>query len=129
LKEAIMKTIHHHLSGMLALVLVGAALFTVNTAEAQKKKKEAAPEAAVAQTVPQTAMKSPGNTIREVLSGLQGKATNLGTLTKLAGDYVVFDNEGDTIMYPLSALQSVRMLKAEEEGGEKRIEIRFLNKD
>jgi hypothetical protein len=32
-------------------------------------------------------------------------------------------------MYPLAALQSVKLLKPEEEGGERRIEIRFLNKD
>jgi hypothetical protein len=67
--------------------------------------------------------------MRDVLAGLQGKTTNLGTLTKLAGDYVVFDNDGDTVMYPLSALQSVRLAKPEEEGGERRVEIRFLNKD
>lgn len=123
-----MKTTQFHLSGILAVVLTLATLLTVDTAMAQKKKKEAAPESTVTQTVPQTAMRITGS-MRDVLAGLQGKVTNLGTLTKLAGDYVVFESEGDTIMYPLAALQSVKLLRPEEEGGERRIEIRFLNKD
>jgi hypothetical protein len=123
-----MRTTPVRLPGLLVVVLALAVLLTGDTAMAQKKKKEAAPQATAVQTVPQTAMKGSG-TIREVLAGLQGTATNLGTLTKLAGDYVVFDNDGDTVMYPLAALQSVKLLKPDEEGGERHVEIRFLNKD
>jgi hypothetical protein len=91
---------------------------SLNPAIAQKKKQETA---ALSQ------VKS-GATIREVLQKLQGQMTNLGTLTKLAGDYVVFENEGDTLMYPLSALQVVKFLKAEE-GESRKIEIKFLARD
>jgi len=116
-------------SALAAVLLFGASVLTVDSALAQKKKKEAAaPEAAVIQTVPQTAMKA-GGTLRDVLNSIVGKSTNLGTLTKLAADYVVFDSDGETAVYPLSALQSVKMRKPEEDGGEMHIEIRFLNKD
>ena len=89
---------------------------SLNPAVAQKKKQDTA-----------TQVKS-GATIREVLQKLQGQMTNLGTLTKLAGDYVVFENEGDTLMYPLSALQVVKFLKAEE-GESRKTEIKFLARD
>jgi hypothetical protein len=91
---------------------------SVNPANAQKKKQDAAAQMQV----------KSGATIREVLQKLQGQMTNLGTLTKLQGDYVVFENEGDTLMYPLSALQVVKFLKAEE-GEARKIEIKFLARD
>ena len=92
-------------------------------AVAQKKKKD--PSAVAAS--PQVPLK-PGGTIREVLQKIQGQMTNLGTLTRITGDYVVFENEGDTLMYPLSVLQVVKFLKAEE-GEPRKIEIKFLARD
>jgi hypothetical protein len=128
-KEETMKANILRYGAFTLALLFGAGVLTVESALAQKKKKEApAPVATVAQTVPQTAMKTVG-TIREVLNGMVGKTTNLGTLAKIAGDYAVFEGDGDTTFYPLSALQSVKMRKPEEEGGEMQIEIRFLNKD
>jgi hypothetical protein len=47
---------------------------------------------------------------------------------KVAGDYVVFASEGDTLMYPLSTVQVVKFLKVEE-GEARKIEIKFLSKD
>ncbi len=113
--------IHAHL----ALFLLAALLIALNPAFGQKKNKETASPA------PQTEVRpSPktGGTIRDVLVSLQGQQTNLGILTKLAGDYVVFESEGDTLMYPLSTLQVVKFLKVEE-GEARKIEIRFLSKD
>jgi hypothetical protein len=69
-----------------------------------------------------------GGTIRDILVSIQGQQTNLGLLTKITGDYVVFESEGDTLMYPLSTLQVVKFLKVEE-GEARKIEIRFLSKD
>ena len=86
---------------------------------AQSKKKDAA-----AQKLPGKS----GGTMREVLQKLQGQMTNLGTLARVTGDYVVFENEGDTLMYPLSAVQVVKFLKAEE-GEARKIEIKFLARD
>jgi len=106
-------------------------LATLSPAVAQKKKKDS-PAAAVQQTAP---AESPshqaakiGGTIHEVLVKLQGQQTNLGVLSKVVGDYVMFDNEGDTLIYPISALQVVKLLKAEE-GEQRKIEIRFFSRD
>ena len=69
-----------------------------------------------------------GNTIKEILVSLQGQQTNLGLLSKVTGDYVVFEADGDTLMYPLSTVQVVKFLKGDE-GEPRKIEIRFLSKD
>ena len=109
----------------LMLMLVAALLIILTPAFAQKKKKETPPPAPQTETRPSPKM---SGTIRDILSGLQGQQTNLGTLTRVTGDYVVFDSEGDTLMYPLSTLQVVKFLKVEE-GEARKIEIRFLSKD
>ena len=109
----------------LMIMLLTALLIVLTPAFGQKKKKETPPPA------PQTEVRpSPksGGTIRDILAGLQGQQTNLGILTKLTGDYVVFESEGDTLMYPLSTLQVVKFLKVDE-GEARKIEIRFLSKD
>jgi hypothetical protein len=41
---------------------------------------------------------------------------------------VVFEADGDTLMYPLSTVQVVKFLKGDE-GEPRKIEIRFLSKD
>jgi|GEM_PF-2165695 len=113
--------VHSHMT----LLLVAALLTVLTPAFGQKKKKDAPPPA------PQTEIRpSPklGGTIRDILASLQGQQTNLGVLTKLTGDYVVFESEGDTLMYPLVTLQVVKFLKVEE-GEPRKIEIRFLSKD
>lgn len=107
---------------LLGLSLLAASL---SPAIAQKKKKDPAPPPGVA--APQIPGKSSG-TMREVLQKIQGQMTNLGTLTRVTGDYVVFENEGDTLMYPITVLQVVKFLKAEE-GESRKIEIKFLARD
>ena len=66
--------------------------------------------------------------MRDILLSLQGQQTNLGILSKISGDYVVFESEGDTLMYPIMTLQVVKFLKTDE-GEPRKIEIRFLSKD
>ena len=106
--------------------LVAAILIVLSPAFAQKKKAPAsAPPGA--QTEVHASQKAPG-TIRDILQSLQGQQTNLGTLARIAGDYVVFESEGDTLMYPLGTVQVVKFLKADE-GEPRKIEIRFLSKD
>jgi hypothetical protein len=109
----------------LTLLLVSAILILLTPAFGQKKKKDAPPPAPQTEVRPSPKM---GGTIRDILAGLQGQQTNLGILTKLTGDYVVFESEGDTLMYPLSTLQVVKFLKVDE-GEARKIEIRFLSKD
>jgi hypothetical protein len=89
---------------------------------AQKKKGASAGEQSARPAV------QSGTTIRDVLVKLQGQQTNLGTLVRVTGEVVEFENEGDTLIYPLSAVQSVKFLKAEE-GEARKVEIKFLARD
>jgi UDP-N-acetylmuramyl pentapeptide phosphotransferase/UDP-N-acetylglucosamine-1-phosphate transferase len=109
----------------LTLLLVTALLILLTPAFGQKKKKDSPPPAPQTEVRPTPKM---GGTIRDILVSIQGQQTNLGLLTKITGDYVVFESEGDTLMYPLSTLQVVKFLKVEE-GEARKIEIRFLSKD
>ena len=107
-------------------LLLTALLIVLTPAFAQKKKKETPPSPPTAQseTRPQQKM----GTLRDVLISIQGQQTNIGVLVKVTGDYVTFENEGDTLMYPLAAVQMVKFLKTEE-GEQRKIEIHFLSKD
>lgn len=108
-------------------LLLAALLIVLAPASAQKKKKDTPPPPPAAQTETRPPQKM-GNNIRDILVSIQGQQTNVGVLVKVAGDYVVFESEGDTLMYPLSTVQVVKFLKTEE-GEAKKIEIKFLSKD
>ena len=108
-------------------LLVTALLIVLTPAFGQKKKKDAPSPAPAVQAETHQVQKV-GGTIRELLSSLQGQQTNLGILTKISGDFVVFESEGDTLMYPLTTLQVVKFLKVDE-GDPRKVEIRFLSKD
>lgn len=108
-------------------LLLTAFLIVLTPAFGQKKKKETPPPPPAAQTETRPPQKM-GNNIKDVLVSIQGQQTNIGVLVKVAGDYVVFGNDGDTLMYPLSTVQLVKFLKTEE-GEPRKIEIRFLSKD
>jgi hypothetical protein len=114
----------------LSFVLLAALLvtFAQSPAFGQKKKKDV-PVVAPTQAEMQSHSSKGNATIREILTKLQGQQTNLGILTKVSGDFVTFDNDGDTLMYPLNALQHIRLAKPEEDGEARKIEIRFFSKD
>jgi len=111
-------------------IIVGVvALGLLSPAYGQKKKKDSPPAAQPAEPEQQVQPSGkPAGTMRDVLVKLQGQSTNLGILTKVVGDYVVFVSEEDTLMYPLNALQVVKFLKPEE-GEPRKIEIKFLARD
>jgi hypothetical protein len=79
-------------------------------------KKEAVP-----------AVQSP-NTMKDVLNQYVGKATSLGTLKKVAADYFVVEDDGSTLIHPLSALHTIKLVK-DGQSGETKIEIRLIGKD
>ena len=108
-------------------LLLAALLIVLTPAYAQKKKKDTPPPPPTAQPETRPPQKL-GNNIRDILVSIQGQQTNIGVLVKVAGDYVVFASEGDTLMYPLSTVQVVKFLKVEE-GEARKIEIKFLSKD
>ena len=109
------------------MMLLLTALLIVLTPAYGQKKKETPPPAPAAQAETRPPQKM-GNTIRDILVSIQGQQTNIGVLVKVAGDYVVFASEGDTLMYPLYTVQVVKFLKVEE-GEARKIEIKFLSKD
>lgn len=110
------------------MLLVSAVLIVMTPAFAQKKKKDVPPPPPATQVEPSRQSQKTGGTIREILASLHGQQTNLGVLSKVAGDFVVFEADGDTLMYPISTVQVVKFLKTEE-GEPRKIEIRFLSKD
>jgi hypothetical protein len=108
-------------------LLLAALLIVLTPAYAQKKKKDTPPPPPTAQPETRPPQKL-GNNIRDILVSIQGQQTNIGVLVKVAGDYVVFESEGDTLMYPLCTVQVVKFMKVEE-GEARKIEIKFLSKD
>lgn len=113
------------------LVLAGFLLLAVAppVTQAQKKRKDAAPTAQPA--APEQSPRGTGHagsTIREILTKLQGQQTNIGVVVRVTGDVVEFENEGDTLIYPLNAVQQVKFLKADE-GETRKVEIKFLARD
>jgi len=106
-------------------LLVAALLIGLTPAFGQGKKKDAPPPPS-AQSESHPSQKTVS--IKDILVSLQGQQTNLGVLSKITSDFVIFESEGDTLMYPLSAVQVVKFLKTEE-GEPRKIEIRFMSKD
>ena len=101
------------------LVCLLMALFVVTgTAVAQKSQK-----ADKAKPV----MSSP-STVKELLQKYEGKATSLGTLKRVAGDFFVVEQEGVTSMYPLSVIHMLRIVK-DEEANTETLEIHLVAKD
>lgn len=66
--------------------------------------------------------------MKEILAQYVGKATNLGTLKKVEGDYFVFDDNGDISYHPLSALHTIKLVK-DQDTGEITVEIRLFARD
>ncbi len=79
---------------------------------------------------PVTAQKSQKqiSQFKELLTSYQGHQTSLGTLKKVSGDYVTFEQEQGTSMYPIGVIQCIRLAK-DEETGATAIEIRVLAKE
>ncbi len=66
--------------------------------------------------------------IKDMLSQYVGKTTNLGKLTKVTSDYFVFEEDGATVIHPLSTVHTIKLSK-DEESGDMVIEIRLVGKD
>jgi hypothetical protein len=106
------------------VVLVLALVFTVlsgsvvpGPAVAQKSKKS------------QPVATSQG-TVKELVKKYEGQITNIGKIIRVEGDYFVVEDEGVTAMYPIGAIQAIRLVKLEEEEKDStRIEIRLMAHD
>lgn len=100
---------------VIAVLLCGAAFILAGPVVAQKSKK--------ASSTPDSQ-----NSLKTVLTQYQGQTTNLGMLVKVSGDFFVVAEEGATVYYPLSSIQSFRVLKPGEDVSIP-LEIRLVSKD
>ena len=105
--------IHPVLFGVAVALVVLLGSMVLSPALAQKSKK---PQPAVAAQM----------TFKEILQKYQGKTTNIGILSKVAGDYFVLEQEGVTAMHPIAVVQAVRLVKLEE-GDSTSVEIYLLS--
>ena len=48
----------------------------------------------------------------------KGELTTIGVLKQVEADYIVVEEEGVDIIYPVAAIRSIKILKAEEESGD-----------
>ena len=106
---------------ILSILFVGAMLATVCTSTAFAQKKEAAKKEVAPPSQTQ-------GTMKEVMLQYVGKATNLGTLRKVTSEYFTVEQEGVTVIHPLSVLHSIKTMK-DDETGEMKIEIILVAKD
>ena len=103
-------------AAMTAMIVTPSTAQKKEPAKKESTKKEATPP-------PQTS-----GGIKEVLSQYVGKTTNLGTLKKVTADYFILEEDGATIMHPLSALHTIKVSK-DEESGETVVELRLISRD
>jgi hypothetical protein len=68
------------------------------------------------------------SSLKEVLAQYQGKTTNLGTLSKVAGDYFVLEEDGVTSMHPLAAIHTLNITK-DEDAGTTKLEIKLIARE
>ena len=112
-----------HPCSIFALAVVMALTCAV---QATAQKKDAAKKETIKKEIASPPQTQTG--IKEVLSQYVGKVTNLGTLKRVAGDYFVLEEDGNTVMHPLSTLHTIKLSK-NEESGEIAIEIKLFAKD
>ncbi len=114
-----MTTLRRILSTLLPVLLL--LLLSAGTAEAQKGQKTQKVE----KPRPVPALPS---TVKDILQKYEGKATSLGELKHVAGDYFVVEKEGVATMYPIGVIHSLHAVKDEESGTEV-LEIHLIAKD
>ena len=93
--------------------------------EASEEKAEKVEEAAPVATTSAGVLP---NKFLDVIKQYVGKKTNLGTLKKFAGDYMVFEDDLTTILVPLNNIQSVRLVK-DDETSPANLEIKLISRD
>lgn len=94
----------------------------VKVKEKEQAETEAEPAQQAAQAAPTT------NTFKELLKQQVGRKTNMGVLKKIAGDYMIFEDDNVTTMYPLYSVQSIRLVK-DDEATPARVEIHVFSRD
>ena len=99
-----------------ALLLLATIALLPSAACAQKKKAPPKTEQVTEQPAPapMPGQAKLGGTIKEVLMKFKGEKTNLGTLTRIEGEYFVVEDDGLSTIHPFSAVTGIKVLKVEE---------------
>jgi hypothetical protein len=135
----------HRLHSLIAVVVLLCFLIVAWSvpAEAQKKQKSKTPAKEQVKETPKDqpkeeqkeeaveAVSAPGslpNKFLDVLKQYVGKQTNLGTLKKFAGDYIIFEDELTQILVPMTSIQSAKLVK-EEEDSTAQLEVKLISRD
>jgi hypothetical protein len=135
----------HRLHSLIAVVVLLCFLIVAWSvpAEAQKKQKSKTPAKEQVKETPKDqpkeeqkeeaveAVPAPGslpNKFLDVLKQYVGKQTNLGTLKKFAGDYIIFEDELTQILVPMTSIQSAKLVK-EEEDSTAQLEVKLISRD
>lgn len=118
----------------LAIMVLGALLIGWTAEGTAQQKKKTTPKTTQTQpekTPPPATTSTPqaktGNTIKDALAKHLGEKTNLGILAKVEGDYFVVEEDGESMLYPFSAIASVKFPKIDEEDEDPvKVEIKLL---
>lgn len=94
--------------------------------EREEKSEKAEDVTAAAAPAPSTTTLP--NKFLDVLKQYVGKKTNLGTLKKFAGDYMIFEDDLTTILVPVNNIQSAKLVK-DDESSPANLEIKLISRD
>jgi hypothetical protein len=117
---------------LVMIVALGALTLAVSSSDAvAQKKKPATPPPAAEQRTPasQAGIGKSGSSLKDLLAHYKGELTTIGVLKQVESDYIVVEDDGVEIVYPVSAIRSIKVLKVEEENAEEKspkLEIRLL---
>jgi hypothetical protein len=105
---------------------------TKETPKEQPKEEAKVEEEKAEEVASAPAMTASGTTLPnkflDVIKQYIGKKTNLGTLKKFAGDYMVFEDDLTTILVPLNNIQSAKLVK-DDETSPAQLEIKLISRD
>ncbi|MBP1656956.1 MAG: hypothetical protein H6Q31_1557 [Bacteroidetes bacterium] len=94
-------------------------------AYAQKKKTTTTKAPTTTQQTPPPASQSApkmGNSLKDLLGKFKGELTTLGVLKQVEFDYFAVEEEGTLVMYPMSTIKSIKVIKPAEPPAEEEAE-------
>jgi len=108
-------------------VIVAAFMLLAVAQDASAQKKKAAPPKPPAATEQTASAPSPmpprmGNSLKDLLMKFKGELTTLGVLKQVEVDYFSVEDEGTLVIYPMSMIRSIKVVKPAESSEEEQQE-------
>ncbi len=97
------------------ILLCAAGVLVLASTDGLAQKKKTTTKPATTQTTAQVAPapSKSWSTMRDFLSKYKGEITTLGVLQQVEADYFSVNDDGTEILYPLTAIRDIRVLKVE----------------